>query len=173
VNQLDALVIVLLVPFTLRGWVRGFCRESVGLAGLIVGGLAAAAWGPAVGAALVARHLMGPVLAEATGCVAVFIGVNVVAHVLGALADRLARALFLGGVNRAAGAVFGLAKGAALVGFALLVTEHVLPSATFAQVIAASRLGRPLTELATGVVGVGRTLSPAGPATPGAANRRA
>jgi len=40
-------------------------------------------------------------------------------------------------------------------------------------VIAASRLGRPLTELATGVVGVGRTLNPTGPASPGAGNHRA
>src|SRR5207249_2504835 len=47
VNQVDALLVVLLVPFALRGYVRGFCRESVGLVGLLAGGLAAAAWGPA------------------------------------------------------------------------------------------------------------------------------
>ena len=172
-NQVDALVVVLLVPFTLRGWVRGFCRESVGLAGLLAGGLAAAAWGPALGAALVARHLMRPVLAEAIGCAGLFVAVNLVTHVLGALADRIALALFLGGINRVAGAVFGLAKGAALVGFALLVAERVVPSGTLTQVIAASRLGRPLTELATGVVGVGRTLNPTGPASPGAGNHQA
>src|SRR5207245_1691426 len=123
--------------------------------------------------ALAARHLMRPMWAEAIGCAGLFVAVNLVTHVLGALTDRIARALFLGGVNRVAGAVFGLAKGAALVGFALLVAERVVPSGTLTQVIAASRLGRPLTELATGVVGVGRTLNPTGPASPGAGNHQA
>src|SRR5438093_229150 len=88
-------------------------------------------------------------------------------------AARVARALFLVTFNRAAGAVFGLAKGAALLGFALLLAQRLVPSAALAEVIAASRLGRPLTDLATGVVSVGRTLSPSSPARPGAANRRA
>jgi len=173
VNQVDALLVVLLVPFALRGYVRGFCRESVGLVGLLAGGLAAAAWGPALGVELVARHLLRPVLADAIGCAVLFVAVNLATHLLGALADRAARALFLATVNRAAGAVFGLAKGAALLGFALLLAQRLVPSAALAEVIAASRLGRPLTELATGVVSVGRTLSPASPASPGAANRRA
>ena len=172
-NQVDALLLVLLVPFALRGYVRGFCRESVGLGGLLAGGLAAAAWGPALGAVLAARQLLRPVLAEAIGCAVLFIAVNLATHLLGALADRVVRALFLASVNRAAGVVFGVAKGAALLGFALLLAERLVPSGALAEVIAASRLGRPLTELATGVVSVGRTLNPSSPATSGAGNRHA
>lgn len=162
-NQVDALLLVLLVPFALRGWIRGFCRESVGLAGLIAGGLAAAAFGPELAAEVLRRKLLPPVAAEAAAFAAIFIGVNVVAHVFGRLADRLARALFLGGVNRIAGVAFGVAKGAALLGFVLLVTEELAPVPSLAKTIAASRLGRPLTAFATDIVAAGKNLAGAPP----------
>jgi membrane protein required for colicin V production len=77
---------------------------------------------------------------------------------VGALADRLVRAMFLGGVNRLAGAAFGAAKGAVLLGFGLLLAEHSLPSTSLGAVIARSRLGRPLEQLAGSVVERGRGL---------------
>lgn len=156
-NQVDALLLVLLVPFALRGYWRGFCRESLGLAGLVLGALAATAGGSAVAGVLVARHLLPPVAAVAAAYAGIFIAVNLASHGLGVLADRLVRAVFLGGLNRAAGAVFGLAKGAALLGFGLLLAERVVASPGFDDVVAHSRLGRPLTQLATSVVATGRS----------------
>jgi membrane protein required for colicin V production len=158
-NQVDALLVVLLVPFALRGYVRGFCRESVGLAGLVGGALAAAAGGSALSAALIARHLMPPLIAEIVAFAGIFIAVNLLAYLLGLLVDRLARAVFLGGVNRVAGIAFGVAKGAAFLGFVLLVVQEVVPVPAVVETIAKSRLGRPLTTLATDIVAVGRSFA--------------
>jgi len=165
VNQLDALLLVVVVAFGLRGWWRGFCRETLALVGVFGGALAAAAAGPQVASAIVARKLLPAQVALPIAWGAVFLATCAVAGVVGHLADRLARALFLGGVNRAGGALFGCAKGAVLGGFALLLIEHAFPSPRVAEMIATSRLGRPLEHIADTVVATGREL--------GATERRA
>ncbi len=124
-NQVDALLAVLLVPFALRGYWRGFCREGFGLAGLYA---------------------------------ALFLGTVVVAHLLGALADRVVRALPLGSLNRTAGALVGVLRGATFLGFGLLLVVRFAPSSSLSEVVAASTLGRPLTRLAAGVLQTGRGL---------------
>jgi len=152
---------VLLVPFALRGWCRGFCREVFGLGGVVVGGLAAAAGAGPGGEALAARHLVSPGVARAVAFAGCFLGVVVVANVLGQIADRLARALFLGPLNRLAGVAFGSLKGGVALGFCLLLAERVAASSILTRAIAASTLGRPLTELATNVLVFGRSLGAA------------
>src|SRR4029450_2019408 len=37
VSPLDALLLILIVSFALRGWWRGFCRETLALIGLVGG----------------------------------------------------------------------------------------------------------------------------------------
>jgi membrane protein required for colicin V production len=159
VNQVDALVLVLLVPFALRGWWRGFLRESLAVIGLLGGVLAAAAGAPRLAAALVARQLLPPLAARAAALIGLFIVVYVGAQVAGLIADRLAKAAFLGGFNRVAGMAFGLVKGAALLGFVLMALEHFLPSPSFAQLIGASKLGHPLTAFAENLLDAGRGLA--------------
>lgn len=158
-NQVDALLLVLLVPFVLRGYWRGFCREGFGLAGLIGGALMAAASGNQLAGVLIARGIVPGAAAVPVAWVAIFVGTVVAAALLGRLAERLARVLFLGGVSRVGGALLGCAKGAALLAFALLFVERVAP--TVKPVIAASRVGRPLTQLAAGVLGRPRPVTPA------------
>jgi membrane protein required for colicin V production len=162
-SPLDVLLVVLLVAFAARGWWRGFCRETLGLAGLFGGVLAAAAAGPQLAAALLSRRLLPPELALVAAWAALFLGTWLLASLVGRLADRLARALFLGSVNRFAGALFGSAKGAALLGFVLLLAEHLLPSPALSKAVAASRLGRPLEQIAGSVVATGRELGAAPP----------
>jgi len=161
VNQVDALLLVLLTPFALRGFWRGFCRESFGLAGLLGGALAAAAGGSRLAGVLVGARLLPEVAALPVAFAAIFIGVGVLANVLGLVADRLVRAVLLGGVNRAAGVAFGTLKGAAVLGFLLLVAERMAPSPAISEVIAASRLGGPLMRVATSVLQVGRDFAAA------------
>jgi membrane protein required for colicin V production len=150
VNQVDALLLVLLVPFALRGYWRGFCRESFGLAGFVGGVMVAITEGPWLSDRLIARGLVQGETALLVAWATLFVATFIVAALAGRLTERLARALFLGGVNRVAGLVFGCAKGAAILAFALLVVEHAAPAARAS--IDASRVGRPLTQLATRVL---------------------
>ncbi|HUE30892.1 MAG TPA: CvpA family protein [Verrucomicrobiae bacterium] len=155
-NQLDVLLLVLLLPFTFRGYFRGLCREAFGLAGSIAGVLAAGAAGPAAAKVLLAQGLVPPVAAQPLGWAVIFVGTWLVAALLGRIAERLARALLLGGVNRFAGMLFGSAKAAALMGFTLLLIEQTAPSSAVSKKIAESKLGRPLEHMAGTVVEAGR-----------------
>ena len=157
-NQLDALLLILLVPFALRGWWRGFCRETLAIVGMVGGTLAAAAYAPALTTAIEARHVVPSGAAVPLAWAAIILGACIAAAIVGRIADRLLRALMLGGANRLAGALFGSLKGAALLGFILLLVEHFAPSPALARVIAASRLGRPLEAIAGSVVATGRDL---------------
>jgi len=160
VNQVDVLLLVLLTPFALRGYFRGFCRESLGLIGVIGGVLAAAAFGSVLARALLGWKVPAPFAAPAAFAL-IFLAATTLAMLVGMLADRVARALLLGGVNRAAGAAFGSAKGATLLGFVLLFAHRFVPSPSFAQELDGSRIGRPLMEIASSVLEAGRSIADA------------
>jgi len=158
VNQLDALLLIFLIPFALRGWWRGFCRETLAVAGLVGGTLAAAAYAPALATAIEARRVVPSAATVPLAWGAIILGACIAAAIVGRIADRLLRALMLDGANRLAGALFGSLKGAAFLGFLLLLAEHFAPSPALTRVIAGSRLGRPLEAIAGSVVATGREL---------------
>jgi len=161
VNQLDALLLVLLTPFALRGYWRGFCREIFGLLGLVAGAAAAGAWCLDLAGLLDARHLLPPAAARPVAFALLFIAAVLTANLLGVVADRLVRALLLGGVNRLAGAAFGCAKGAAVAAFLLLVLQRVIPSRDVHDLIGRSMLARPLVGVAENVLRTGHLRGPA------------
>ncbi len=159
-NQVDVALLLLLVPFALRGYWRGFLREGFALLGLVGGIGAAIAWRGALAAALLARGLVPPALAAPAAIAILFVAVYVAAQLAGRAADRLARAVFLGGVNRAAGIAFGIAKGAAILGLVLVVLLDVLPSPAFERLVTQSRLGGPLVAFVRHAVAAGRSFTP-------------
>src|SRR5207302_10454416 len=118
----------------------------------------AGAAAPAAARCLLAEALAPPVAAQPLGWAVVFVGTWVVAAVLGRIAERLARALLLGGFNRFAGMLFGSAKAAALMGFRLLLIERAAPASAVSQKIAESKLGPPLAHMAGTVAEAGHAL---------------
>ncbi len=145
-NRVDVVLASVLALFALRGFWRGFSRELFALVGLI-GGLvvAAATYGDA------APQLPASIPEDLRPIVAfagVFVGVNLAARVVGAVIHRVLGVLLLSPVNRAAGAVLGAAKGAALAGIALLLVRALVPSPALIAELDRSRLARPLLAIA-------------------------
>src|SRR5438552_16386881 len=99
-NQLDVLLLVLLLPFTFRGYSRGLCREAFGLAGSIAGVLAAGVAGAAAAKVLFDGRLGPPGAGRPRGWAGVFVGTWVGAALLGRSAERLASAPPPGGLTR-------------------------------------------------------------------------
>jgi uncharacterized membrane protein required for colicin V production len=124
----------------------------------------AASAGPPLAATLVARRWVPSAEAPVVAAAALFVGVYILANVVGRVARRLASAIFLGGLDRTAGVVFGIAKGATLLGFGLILLQRFLPSPSLTHAIDTSRLARPLSRFATFVFDTGRSLAkvPAG-----------
>jgi membrane protein required for colicin V production len=163
VNQLDALLLVLLVPFTLRGWARGVFREAFGVAGFVVGALAAAAFAGPVASDLTARGLVAPGRGAMLGAFIVFFAVVIAANLAGRVADRFARALFLGPLVRLAGAGFGAVKGMVVLGFVLLGIGHFARFPEIQSTFDHSTLAPPLAGAAHALLDAGRALRPAEP----------
>ncbi len=158
-NQMDVVLLVLLVPFALRGLFRGLLREAAALVGLVVGVVVAADRWAELAPVLVDRFGVSPQTASIVAPAAVFLAVYLAAVLIGALAHRLARTLFLGPVDRTAGFVFGAAKGAAVCGFALLVAQRLVPGPTLSELIAGSRVAMPLMQMASTIAQHGGPLA--------------
>lgn len=158
-NRVDVVLLVLLLPFAVRGYSRGFLREGFGVAGVIVGALAAASGWERVATMFVARQWFAPAPASAVAVALLFFSTYVAAQLLGGVLDRVFRSLRLGGINRAAGLAFGVLKGAALLGVVLLVLLRFAPP-VLAERVRTSMLGDPLVKLATIVLDAGRQAIP-------------
>jgi len=156
-NSVDVALLILLAVCALRGYWRGFFRESFGLLALI-GGVAAALRLTSLGAAVLQQHLpLPPPLEAGLAFVLIFVVVHTVVNLMGVVLDRIAGALFLRGINRVAGAAFGIGKGAAVLGF-LLLFLHLFPLVPDLDGhIMTSTIGRPLVTAAGNVIRLGLT----------------
>jgi membrane protein required for colicin V production len=125
VNLLDFAVLVLILLFAIRGYFRGFFRELFGLAAWVGAGLAAYLLGPTYGPWVSQRYGWPIAIGEALAAVGVFAVLYLACQLLGLLLYYLARALFLGPVDRAGGLVFGTAKAVAMATlFCMVVTSR-------------------------------------------------
>jgi membrane protein required for colicin V production len=108
------------------GW-RGVVREIISLAGWVIAFLAANLFaGPA--SELVPQVLQNPQLRAAAAFIAVFLVTLVVTTLFGVLLSKLVQAVGLGGLDRALGALFGLARAVlVVVALALLAGLTNLP----------------------------------------------
>ena len=147
-NAVDLVLVFLLLLWALRGYWRGFFRESFGLIAL-VGGLAMATQFAALGGGLLQQRFRIPAPVDAgVAFVTIFLIVHTLVNLVGVLFDRLAGALFLRSINRLAGAAFGAGKGAAILGL-LLLFLHLFPLVPDLDAqIMNSVIGRPLVNTA-------------------------
>lgn len=154
-NGVDLALGFLLLLCALRGYWRGFFRESFGLFAL-VGGIGAAIKFASLGAGVVQHYLRLPPPVDAgVAFVVIFVAVHTVVNFVGVLLDRLTGALFLRGINRLAGAALGAGKGAAVLGLILLFL-HLFPFVPELDgQIMSSTIGRPLVNAAGNAVRYG------------------
>ncbi|MGB1879503.1 MAG: CvpA family protein [Gammaproteobacteria bacterium] len=119
-NWVDASVVTILLISVTVSVVRGFIREVLSLLAWIV-----SFWAATVFAAPASRLLEPYVSVLTVRLVVAFVGVLVIALLLGAVINHLVGKLVdktgLSGLDRLLGAVFGLARGVAIVGIAVLV----------------------------------------------------
>lgn len=115
VNIVDLLLLVSLFLFGLRGYFKGFFRETLALAGLLVGFIAAVRYNQAV-ATIVEKHWeVSPLVLKGALFVAIFFLVYFLFNLVGWFLHRSEKVLFLRTLNRAGGIAMGFVKGAALM----------------------------------------------------------
>jgi membrane protein required for colicin V production len=132
-NPLDWLLTLLLLYTITRAVVRGFFREALSLAGLIVGFLLAC-WFYHAFALKLAGLIANPQLAQFAAFVLILVATMLAATLIAAVLKRTASAIGLGIVDRILGGLFGLIKGC-ILGTALLMalTAFLPPAPWIAQ----------------------------------------
>jgi len=108
---LDFLAILLLAYLLVRGWTRGFFREALDLAALIIGTILAFRLAPTVGAAFTGLFGWSEAVSRLVGGTIVFFAVGLGAAILTRLIEQRFTMPGLNGVNRAGGAGLAAAWG--------------------------------------------------------------
>ena len=155
---LDALLVLLLIPFAVNGWWRGFCREGFDLVGVVGGLVVAAAVAPA-GTAFVARQGVSPIAALPIALSGALIATMLVARVAGGIVARAVHAVYLGPFDRSAGVFFGAVKGAAFLGLVLIVVDRFAATPAMQIAIQGSVLSPQLMRVALNAMEIGRQVS--------------
>lgn len=126
-NGLDYVLLILLVGSLAASIARGFTREIIGLVALAAGSVLGLWFHGAVGA-LIAPYIGQPELADLVGFGIVFFGVLAAGGAIGHLLSKLWKVTGLSLVDRLAGGMFGLVKGALMGAVIIFVTVAFSPT---------------------------------------------
>jgi membrane protein required for colicin V production len=137
-NWMDWLIAAVLVLSALQAAAQGFVFELFSLAGTVLGYLMAA-WGYHSAAVYLAPYLKNDVLASGAGFLLIFVGVVLLAGVVGRLVRWAAHSVGLKLVDRLLGAAFGFVRGALVVTVLVMAMASFLPSS---QALANSSFGQ-------------------------------
>lgn len=123
-NLLDLGILVLLALIVLRGYYRGLFQELAVLAG-VIGGLLAAAHFYLPLAARLQPLIKNPTHSRWVAFAMILVGVYWLIRVLAYYLQRLLYHLYLDVFDRVLGGFFALLKGALIMGFALMILNHL------------------------------------------------
>ncbi len=141
-DRIDVVLAVVLAFFALRGFQRGFSREIFALIGL-VGGVAAAGTMYA-DAAMALPPEVPDFVRPAAAFLAIFLGVALGAKLAGLLVHHVFGLTLLSPLDRAAGILFGVAKGLAVITLGVIVVRALTPPNALEKLCAESVVMRPI-----------------------------
>ena len=155
---IDVLILVLLAAFLLKGLFRGLLREICSLLGLILGGVFAFSFHEPLARFLQdSAGLPAPVSVWAA-FLCIFLVVVIVFGVLGFVLHRFVKMVLLGGVNRLAGAVFGVTQAVVILAMLMLAMGSQPAPAMARQLVSSSHLAPPFAALGEAIIHEGREL---------------
>ena len=156
-NIVDLILLVVLFFFGLRGYFKGLFRETLSLAGLVIGFMAAARYSEPLAKVGEEYWQISPLVLKGVTFVGVFFVVYFLFNLIGWLLHRSEKVLFLQTLNRLGGIAIGLGKGAAVMALAFSFAGSVtwVPRSAKDK-LESSVLVRPLSQLGDGMVRIGR-----------------
>jgi membrane protein required for colicin V production len=109
-NVLDWVVVVIVVSSVISSILKGFAREAISLAAVILG-LLLASWFYPQAASLVLAYVKTEEIASLVGFALIFLGIVLAGAVISFVVTRFLRVADLQWFDRLLGAVFGFARG--------------------------------------------------------------
>jgi membrane protein required for colicin V production len=133
-NWVDLTIAIVLLGFAIRGLTRGFFRELLSLAGLFLGLWVALLKFVPLGEWLQTRLSLTDPLPFHVAFWAIFLGISIVANVVGYFLHKVAKGLLMGWLDAIIGLGFGVVKGVMILTVLLFLVAYLpLPDAIRAQ----------------------------------------
>ncbi len=152
-NYLDIVLVVFLILSAIHGFSKGFVEELAGLVALILGIWAAIHFSDIVARFLTENlHITFQYL-SVVAFLLTFIVVVILVHLIGSFFNKLVHSVALGFLNRLAGLVFGVIKGALILSMILVIFHkinedtHIISESTKAD----SKLYNPIRNFTPGI----------------------
>ena len=131
-NVADWIILLVLLISVIQAASSGFFQEAFGIAGLVFGYLVAA-WQYQRLAGHFAPYIGSPWLGEMVAFLAIFLGIMVLAGVLGKIVRWMVREAGLSMVDRFFGGVLGLIRGSLLIAIVLVGMTAFTPTSQWLQ----------------------------------------
>lgn len=167
-NFIDILIILVLLLFAVKGFLKGLVREICSLLGLIMGSWAAFKYYPFLGSALRPYIHLPQTVATIVSFVLIFLAVGILFFLLGHLLTAIFKVAMLGGINRIGGVAFGLLQGGLVLCILLYLGTTKPMSEKLKVKLGQSKGAAPLIACGKEIVTGWESVRPAG----GAATRK-
>lgn len=128
-NIFDILILVILVAFILKGLLRGLMKELCTLVGLLSGALLAFNFHQPLAASMKSSFSLPEQLCAILAFLAIFLLTMLLFSLIGMVLSRYVKLMYVGGLNRVAGGLFGLLQGIIIVSLLVFaLTLRPLPA---------------------------------------------
>lgn len=114
-NFVDVLILILIGVFLLKGLLRGLMKELCSLVGLIVGALLAFRFHGPLAEMMVSAFSLPASVCVVLAFLAIFLTILLIFGLIGMLLSKYVKLLYVGGLNRVAGGLFGIFQGVLLL----------------------------------------------------------
>ncbi|HKK00904.1 MAG TPA: CvpA family protein [Desulfuromonadales bacterium] len=164
-NWFDIAILVVLAAFALKGLLRGLLKELCSLIGLVAGLYLALRFSTPLAAEMTQAFHLPQKLCSIVAFSLLFLATFAFFTVLGYLLSRFVKLVFLGGLNRVAGGLFGLVQGGLLLALALFTLSLSPLPKRVRPVFSRSQLAPPFVHFGAAVVHGGREILTDSPRT--------
>jgi len=158
VGLIDICILAVLAFFLLKGILRGLLKEVCSLLGLVLGGLFAFTFHLPLAQLLQDSFRLPAQLCIWGSFLAIFLVVVFCFAVIGFVLNRFVKIVFLGGINRLAGAVFGFLQGVVILSMIVLVLSSAMAPQMVRKYMAQSELAPPFSDLGESIFSGSRNL---------------
>ena len=155
---IDICILAVLAFFLLKGILRGLLKEVCSLLGLVLGGLFAFTFHLPLAQLLQDSFRLPAQLCIWGSFLAIFLVVVFCFAVIGFVLNRFVKIVFLGGINRLAGAVFGFLQGVVILSMIVLVLSSSMAPQMVRKYMAQSELAPPFSDLGESIFSGSRNL---------------
>lgn len=124
-NYFDMLIIVPLAWGLYKGFSKGLIKSLASLVALVLGIIGAIKFSSVTSVLLASNFNFGTTYLPLISFVITFIVIIVGVHLFARVLDKMLSAVALGGINRIAGAIFGVAKFAFILSVILIVLDYI------------------------------------------------